>query len=320
MSEWDNVIKEKPVETTPAVAPITQAESVLKKEAKVQDVEAKNKKVEKEKNDERIKAWLFGDVEKSSSNVCCALYGFDGTAKSGIAMDCRSADEIKDGMKIIVFDLDGGCAPLKVIYHDNDKNIIIKNPLARDNLGNVDYEETFLRLKQALDYIERNLDEMKLKAIIFDGLDKFLKICEYKMRESVDKTVVDGIDYRYWKLRNQANTDILEQIKLLDVDRFFITHYKKDHDTDKWVPDWEKKTPDMMFQKVRCFREQKVIDGDKVILLKVEIEKCKTNLALEGRVFTISETIQKADGSATAKWNGLIFNKDNSVSQKKEDK
>jgi len=208
-------------------------------------------------SDEKIKQWLFGDTEKSSSNVCCALYGFDGTAKSGIALDCRTEEEKKEGCKIIVFDLDGGCAPLKVIYHDNDPNIIIKNPLVRDEIKNVDYEATFTKLKAAIDFVERNIEKMKIKAIVFDGLDKFLKICEYSMRDAVGKGVEDGVDYRYWKIRNQKYHDVLEQLKLLDVDRYFITHMKKFETDDDWIPDWEKKTPDIMFQKLLCLEKQK---------------------------------------------------------------
>lgn len=268
-------------------------------------------------NDEKIKNWLFEETKRSSSNVCCAIYGFDGTAKSGIALDCRNDDEKQQGYKIVVFDLDGGCTPLKVIYHDNDPNIIIRNPLVRDNQGNVDYELTFNKLKATLDYIERNITDMKIKAIVFDGVDKFLKICEYSMREDVGKKADDGIDFRYWKIRNQKYHDIMEQIKMLDVDRFFITHLKKTED-DEWIPDWEKKTPDMMFQRVKCFRETKVEGEEKVVYLKAEIEKCKTNIELEGKTFIISESRQKADGSSTAIWHGLYFNRDNTIHRKNE--
>ena len=315
MAGWDEIAKEAPV------AP--QTKTPVSQEVKPKVVEKPQKPAlnpqEKESiiySDDKIKDWLFGDMEKSSSNVCMALYGFDGTAKSGIALDCRTEEEKKEGMKVVVFDLDGGCAPLKVIYHDNDKNIVIKNPLTRDEYKNVDYEETFLKLKSALDYIERNLRELKIKAIVFDGLDKFLKICEYSMREEINKTVTEGVDYRYWKIRSQKYHDILEQVKLMDVDRYFITHLKKDYETDVWAPDWEKKTPDMMFQKVRCFREQKVIEGNKIVFLKAEIEKCKTNLALEGSIFTVSETTQTPDGKGSAKWFGLKFTPDNKVTQK----
>ena len=107
MGEWDDITKATP-------ATITSLKSEKKEEEKLLW------------SDEKIKKWLFDDAEKSSSNVCCAFVGFDGTAKSGIAMDCRSEDEKKEGWKIIIFDLDGGCAPLKVIYHDNDPNIIKK--------------------------------------------------------------------------------------------------------------------------------------------------------------------------------------------------
>ena len=310
MSNWDEINK-KP-------EPVKTNTNVTMEKPKTIDIKNSNKREAIVYSDNRIKEWLFGDIEKSSSNVCCALYGFDGTAKSGIALDCRTEQEKKEGKKLIIFDLDGGCAPLKVIYHNNDKNIIIKNPLVRDEFKNVDYEQTFLKLKSALDYIERNLLSMQIKAIVFDGLDKFLKICEYSMREDINKTVIEGVDYRYWKIRSQKYLDILEQVKLMDIDRYFITHLKKEHETDKWVPDWEKKTPDMMFQKVHCFREQKIIDGNKIVYLKAEIEKCKTNIAFEGKIFTVSETIQESNGKATFKWYGLRFTSDNKIIQKED--
>lgn len=270
-------------------------------------------------SDDKIKEWLFGDMEKSSSNICCALYGFDGTAKSGIAMDCRTEEEKKAGMKLIIFDLDGGCAPLKVTYYKNDKNIIIKNPLVRDENKNIDYERTFLKLKSSIDYIERHLKELNVKAIIFDGVDKFLKICEYSMRDDIGKTVTDGVNFMYWKLRNQKYHDIMEQIKLLDVDRFFITHLKKinaEGEPTEWSPDWEKKTPDMVFQKVRCYRDTKVEGNVKTVYLKAEIEKSKTNIALEGAVYVVAEIKSEKGKEPVAKWYGLKFEADNTISQK----
>lgn len=300
MSDWDNLVSQ---------------------EAKKTEDKNSDERIEKLRktiyDDNKIKDWLFGKIEKSSSNICCALYGYDGTAKSGIAMDCRTEQEIKDGMKIVIFDLDGGCAPLKVIFHDNDPNIIIKNPLVRNEVKNVDYEATFAKLKAALDYIERNMEELKIKAIIFDGLDKFLKICEYSMREELNKDVTSGIDYRYWKNRNKKYMDILEQIKLMDLDRFFITHMKHDEDGNM-IPDWQKKTPDMLYQRVRCFREIKEDkSGGRTVYLKAEIEKSKTNIALEGKIYTVAEIRHDKNGT-TAKWNGLRFSKDNTIWQKEE--
>ena len=316
--EFDKAKKQAAVKKTaaPAVVPA---------------IPEKKEKTDKEKiifSDEKIKEWLFGMADKSSSNVCCALYGHDGTAKSGIAMDCRSEQEKKEGYKIIVFDLDGGCAPLKVIYHDNDPNIIIKNPLVRDEYKKVDYEATFTKLKSALDFIERKLiendkSELKLKAVIFDGIDKFLRICEYKMRDDVGKGVADGIDHRYWKIRNQAYSDIMEQIKLLDVDRYFITHLKEkkvkdgagNMISDGWIPDWEKHTPDLMFQRVKCFKETMIEDGVKIVYIRAEIEKCKTNLAMEGEIFDVA-VIKRSEGKTMPVWNGLFFNRDNTITQK----
>jgi len=137
------------------------------------------------------------------------------------------------------------------------------------------------------------------------------------MRDEIGKGVDEGVNFRYWKIRNQAYGDIMEQIKLLDVDRYFITHFKSDYTTGESIPDWEKKTPDMMFQKVRCFRDTQVEGDKRVVCLKAEVEKCKTNIALEGKVYTVAKIEQTPNGKTEAKWHGLYFNKDNTVSQKK---
>ena len=112
--QWD--IKNKEIGNN---TPISSASIISKKEA----IAKHTSELDKEKvkfSDDKIKEWLFGDMERSSSNVCCAIYGHDGTAKSGIALDSRTEEEKKQGYKLIVFDLDGGCAPLKVIYHNNE--------------------------------------------------------------------------------------------------------------------------------------------------------------------------------------------------------
>ena len=255
--------------------------------------------------------WLIGDEVQARSNVCCGIYGYDGTGKSGIAVDCRTPEEKKAGMKVFVFDLDGGCSPLKLLYHNNDPNIIIKNPLKRDELKNVDYEATFSRLKGAMDYIEKNIQTLNVKAVVFDGVDKFLKICEYSMREELSIDAAAGIEYRYWKNRNKKYNDVIEQIKLIDVDRYFITHLKKDQQTNVERPDWQEKTADMLFQKVKCYKETRVEDGHNIVLLKGVVEKCKTNLAFEGKEFLLAKVIQ--DVVPIADWYGLKFGKDNTI-------
>ena len=280
-------------------------------------------------SDDAINNWLFDEDDMTSSNVCVGIYGHDGTAKTGIAMDCRTPEEVKAGMRIIVFDLDGGGIPLKVVYHNNDPNIIIRNPIVRGTDKNgktvIDYDLTFEKINASLMYIQKNLKRINLKALIFDGLDKFLKICEYSMREELGKSVTDGVNYLYWKNRNQKYMDIVEQLKMIDVDRYFITHLKDKSPKDAsgnivgnkviWAPDWQPKTNDMMFQKVKCYRETKVENGDKVTLLKGIIEKSKTNISLEGKEYVISKTVQKADGTAEAKWYGLRFSADNNIVQ-----
>lgn len=320
---------EQPTQTqTTSVQP---KQVVINNEPKNITVEnkVKNKPVTVIFDDKAIEKWLFNN-EFFGSKVCCGIYGFDGTAKTGIALDCRSPEEIEKKMKVIIIDLDGGAKPLKAIYHNNDENIIIRNPTIRgkDSAGmtTIDYEMTFERIRSTVDYLQRNMEKLNLKAIIFDGVDKFLKICEYSMREDVGEKVKkevgveDGVDYRYWKIRNQKYLDIIEQIKMLDCDRYFITHLKTvdkvtgNLKTTELQPDWEKHTSDMLFQKIKCWRDEKVEDGNKVVYIKAKIEKSKTNIKLEGKEFVIAKITQKPK-SSESEWYGMKF-ENNEVKQR----
>jgi len=241
-------------------------------------------------NDE-IEAWM---KEKSSivSTECIGIVGTDGTGKSGIALDCRTPEEVEEGKKIIVLDLDGGCIPIKIKYHNNDENIIVKDPTVykTDEDGtNVDYNATMEKIMATVTWLNNKKDS-NIKAVILDGCDKLLKIAEYQMRMDEHIDVNGGVQLRYWNKRNISYFRILEAIKKLPYDKYFITHLKEDRETGKTKPAWEKTTSDFLFSILEC---KKIEDADGVEF-KVHVKKYKGKTELEGTQITFCK-INKTD-------------------------
>jgi len=288
----DSWLDEKPkTEATSFVKPVATAKGTTKTSVEKKDFTFSNEEIEK---------WLSAK-EVLASSKCVALVGKDGTGKSGIALDCRTPEEVKAGKKVIVLDLDGGCLPIKVEYHDNDPNIIIKDPTEykTDITGtSIDYEKTMEKMRATLTYLHSNKEKYKdVKAVVLDGLDKLLKIAEYQMRIEEHLDVNAGVQYRYWVKRNVDYYRILEMMKKLPWDRYFITHMKE---TEKGalVPAWQTATADTMFQIISCSKRE--TEG-KVELI-AHIKKYKGKTELEGSKTTFCE-VDKVNKKA--KWNGI---------------
>jgi len=246
------------------------------------------------------------------SNICAVFYGLDGTGKSGAAIDCRTPEEIKEGLKIYVMDFDDGCAPLKYKYYDNDENLILLDPTYIGEDNKPDYVATYDKSLAIIKYIlEQEEAGVKIKAVVLDGLDSLLKICEYVMKiEDLKINPQAQITQSFeWGKRNSKYYTILLLLKRLKCHKFYITHMK---DLKKWTivpgsgdrelstigtkPNWQDQTPNMMFQKVLFTRE----DSNGKVVLKARIEKCKTNISLEGKEVTIAEISKDK-----SQWNGL---------------
>jgi len=135
--------------------------------------------------------------------------------------------------------------------------------------------------------------------------------CEYVMKiEDLKINPQAQITQSFeWGKRNSKYYTILLLLKRLKCHKFYITHMK---DLKKWTivpgsgdrelstvgtkPNWQEQTPNMMFQKVLFTRE----DSSGKVVLKAKIEKCKTNIALEGKEVVVAEITKDK-----AKWNGL---------------
>jgi hypothetical protein len=208
---------------------------------------------------------LFSDVDIEKwmeegktihSGICCLISGAPKTCKTGITLDCRTEEEIKDGMKIIYIECnhDNGGRINKKVFHKDDPNIItldITELKIDEDTGDqvVDYQRSMAKVKALLKWVRENKEKLKLKALIFDGADRFLsEYAERMMRLTENIDVTGGVSMKYWMLRNRYFNDVMDRLLEIDVDRYIITHPKTDTDTGKVTYGVEKNFPDRVHQ------------------------------------------------------------------------
>jgi len=250
---------------------------------------------------------MFDEASKDvvESNICAAFYGHDGTTKSGVCMDSRDKQEIKEKKQVLIIDLDGSAAPLKMKYFRNDPNIKVFDPMEIMSDGNIDYVATYNKVLAIVRYIRENEEKLNLSAVVLDGLNTLLKTCEYVMRYETLKVDPDAqIHDRFnWGIRNRRYLVPVILIKRLHCKRFFTTHLKelKQYNQGQllhmgWTPDWEKSTPGIMFQRIELTRRE--IKND--VVFEAVVKKAKGALQLEGKTYKVAEVT----GDKTV-WHGL---------------
>lgn len=269
-----------------------------------------NEKIREGYTDDEVKTFLHKAKNRpKSSPICAGIVGFDGTGKSGLMLAARLLEEIAEGRKIVVFDFDNSCGPLVEEYFPNDDNIIIFDPTTMKDTGEVDYEATYYKTLSTIKYLLRNEDEENLAVVALDGVDTFLKNCENLMRERDLKITMDEHikEQRMWAGRNRYFHNALLLMKKLRCRKFYITHMKEKKSyvnkkllTTGYEPDWQSKTPGMMFQKIECVLKingeimknpEKLNDikpSDKVEIHAI-IRKAKGKLHLENQDFLIAK-------------------------------
>lgn len=256
-------------------------------------------------SDEKIRSMLYKELTKEDFHFCCLFYGNDGTGKTGLIQSYP----LKDNEKHIILDLDGGNRPILHTYWPGKlKNIIIENPLVtkvtEDGLKTIDFHQTMNKIKWVVDYVRRNHKEDNIKAISIDGLSKLLKYAENQMRIEKHIKIDGGVDYRYWKRRNELFLEILEIMKTLPIDKFFIAHENfillDEYTVDDETPSVVREANRMMYQKVRCKRKKQ---GANVTYTYI-IDKSKYNVHAEGKEeqFLIIDTDKKS-----YRWKGHLL-------------
>lgn len=260
-----------------------------------------------------VEKWFEAGKGTTASRLCVVLYGHDGVCKTGAAMDCYSKKDVEEGKQIIIFDLDGSAGPIKSAYHKDIENIVIFDPFILTPKGEIDYVSTYNKILAAVRYLIEEEKDLKLHAVIFDGLDTLLKICEYVMRYEDLKLDPDTQikDSWQWQRRNRRYHTVVMLLKKLRCIKFFTTHLKPKmawqkkgaSDTRELVatsfePDWEKSTPGIMFQKVLLTR--RAIAESEEVVFEASIEKAKGALHLEGKSYTVARVFK-----GETEWYGL---------------
>lgn len=263
--------------------------------------------VKKEEQEEDIGKYMLSEVEEDDYEqlLCVMMYGKDGTAKSGIMLDYLNDQDLKDGKRAVVIDLDGGNIPLLIKHHKERCHkagrklkdaYIVKNPLFEAEDGSFDYAKTFERINKIIKWVKANHKEYNIKFLTFDGLSTALKHAEQQMRLDKHLAADGGVQLRYWLVRNKMFIETLEHIKALPISKFFIAHEDFVLKTGEENSAVKEKTNAMMHQKIRCDR----VKTPTGIKFQATIDKNKYSTAVEGKIYTICEVDNDQD---TYKWN-----------------
>lgn len=257
---------------------------------------------------------LFGkrpkDPKEFRSSICAALWGLHDSLKSGIAMACRSEEQIERGEKVIIIDLDDANEPLWKEHWNMSEDILVVNPLVWTVEGDdedgekkeIDYNATLAMMHELVVLASEGEKKgnMVFAGIIFDGTDSLLDSAEQVMRDHHDIEIDEGAHFAMWKRRNKIYNDLIFATKSLMCAKYFITHARK-HEKKKndkiikeWEDgDWEKKFPNKMWQVVLCEKEMDIEDG--TTKYYATITKFKGHPELIGQKFT---TMEIEDGKA----------------------
>ena len=209
---------------------------------------------------EEVRKRIEETQKRHRAHLCTLLYGEAKCGKSGLALDSRTQEQLDNDCLVMVLDFDNGSEPTWRQNWDSDPNIMILNPIVRDKEGYPNLEET-IRLSEAfIDMAKDYMREGKEVKFIFDGVDRWLRLCFLSMTEDKRSTQQKFMPL-LWGVRNKIYEDLVEKITDgLNCDRFFITHMKDVYEginnptpTGK-VPNIRSTTMDKMNQVVEVSR------------------------------------------------------------------
>jgi hypothetical protein len=247
--------------------------------------------VKKESSLELAKNEVKNRIEKLQSrhraNLCTLIYGEAKTGKSGVALDSRTKEEIENGTILMVLDFDNGSEPTWRTNWDSDATIEILNPIVRDEEGYPDLDKT-IELAEAFVAIAKDrIEEGQHVKFIFDGVDRWLRLCFLVMTEDKRSTQAKFLPV-LWGNRNKVYEDLMEKITDgLDCDRFFITHVKEVYEginnptpTGK-VPNLRSTTMDKMNEVIEISRK----DIGKKSVYSARVQDSKRNPEMVNKEF-----------------------------------
>ena len=253
-------------------------------------------------SDESMKDWLFEKTDEQDKFVCLILGG-DGTAKSPLALSYMTDEDIKDGKRVVVVDLDAGNVPLINKYHkerckslgrEANDVFLVKNPLTHITTKEgieIDYKATFNKTQGIVKLLQdkKFREEYKIKYIIFDGLSTALKMAENQMRVEKNIDATGGVMLKFWLIRNKLFTEMVEAMKSLPISSFFIAHEDFILKTGEENSSVKIKMNAMVHQKIHMVKKK---IGDETIF-RATITKSKYNVLKEGHVIDFGKVNTK---------------------------
>ncbi len=235
-------------------------------------------------DENEIKNWIYSK-NTMQKRLIAMIYGKDGTGKSGIVLDYIASKIKNTDKKAIVIDLDSGCQPLMMEYHQDMTNqIFVKNPLTievTDQGVEIDYKATINKIKATLNYVQKNWKQDNIEYFVFDGLSTLLKHAERQMRLDRHIAPDGGVQTRYWLVRNKLFEEVLEQVKAIGINAFLIAHEDFIPKEGDELAAIKQKTNALVHQKIKTIREQTKTET----VFKAVIDKSKYNILKEGKEY-----------------------------------
>jgi hypothetical protein len=254
-----------------------------------------------------MRSWLSGHQQKiAEKKFTCLVLGADGTGKSPLCFAALSDEDIKNGYRMVVIDLDGGCEPLlthnakrcRDAGREPSDVFWIRNPIVieydeEESIG-INYIKTFEHIRGAVQEMLAPVSETdktpfweanKIKVFVFDGLSTALKYAESQMRIEKEIAPDGGVSTRFWLIRNKLFLETLEIIKSLPFSTFFVAHEDFDIRNDTDAAAVKIKTNALCHQKILC---KKVVAG-KETRFEAQILKSKYDVKLEGKMFIFAK-------------------------------
>jgi hypothetical protein len=206
-------------------------------------------------SDKDIESWVETG-KQINSDIMCLLVGEPKTCKTGIALSCRTPEDIAAGKKIFYLELNhdnGGKINKRVFYNDDPNLITLDITVLKmdEETGDevVDYQQSMAKLKAFLKWLNANKEKLNVKALVLDGADRLLsEYAERQMRLEQNIDVTGAVSMKYWMIRNRHFNDIMDRFIEIDVDRYIISHPKVDRDTGKVSYGVQKDFPDRCHQ------------------------------------------------------------------------
>ena len=254
----------------------------------------------------KTEKWLL-DKQIYQNKYVCLILGKDGSGKTPLALSYLADEDIKNGSKVVVLDMDGGCQPLIRKYHEDRCKkfgrevgdvFLVKDPFTEkvSDEGVVpDYLTTFNKIKGVVKLLKDDSwrQKQKIKYVILDGLSALLKYCENQMRLEKSLDQDGGVQLRYWLRRNQLFLEITDAIKNLPISSFMIAHEDFILKTTGENSSVKEKINASVHQKILATKES--LGFDKKVVFKATVLKSKYNIKLEGKEIVFGEVQQSGD-------------------------